>query len=501
VAVATNAALSVVAAHSCGLGGDAFWLIWDGKRVEALNGSGRSAALATLDGAAAAGLDQMPERGPWTVTVPGAVRSWGDAHSRHGRLSWRPLFDGALELAAGFPATPGWIEHVERSVPIFGTDGDWARTFRPHGRAWRSGETVKLPALMSTLRVIAHEGPDSFYEQSLGRRAAEYLASRGSPVRAADLAAHRSTWADAISVRYRDVTSVSHPPNSSGPIALEMLALLDRFAAPERAAFGADGVRDADWIHLGLEAARIGLIDRDRFLTDPDEAPDMPGRLLDTARIDDLARQINRDRASPQVGLAPPNGGGTVFVAAADAQGTLVSMLESNFRGFGSGLVDPQTGVAYQNRGSFFSLDPRQANVLAPAKRTAHTLTPGMLMRGQRPWMAHGAMGSEIQPQIFAQFVSSVIDGGLDIATAISAPRWALSLPYRPGDTAKVDFEAGYVAGMPQRLAELGWPVSPTPPDSWFMGHAHAVEMDEEEGRRVLRAAHDPRSEGAALAW
>jgi gamma-glutamyltranspeptidase len=425
-AIATNAALSVVAAHSCGLGGDAFWLIWDGSTIHALNGSGRSAARATLEAAAGAGLTEMPFRGPWTVTVPGAIRSWADAHARFGRLAWADLLAPAIELADGFAASREWCRVIERAAETFGTEGDWAQTFRPNGQPWRVGERVSLPRLAATLRTLANEGAEAAYEGALARRGAEYLESRGSPLRAADFAAHHSDWPTPISIGYRGLTSVTHPPNSSGVTALQMLGVLERFEPPAPDAFAA-GHGDARWVHLGLEAARLAMQERYERLTDPDHMPDdaVPA-MLDARELGHLAAAIDPDRAGAPA--RAPDDGDTVFLTTADADGNLVCLVESNFNGFGAGLVDPQTGISYQNRGRWFRLDPGNPNVLGPRKRTAHTLTPGMLLRDGRPWLGHGSMGGEIQPLVYTQLVSAIVDGGLDIASAVGGPRWITGL-------------------------------------------------------------------------
>ena len=505
-AIATNASLSVVAAHSCGLGGDAFWLISDGHGFHGLNGSGRSARAASLEAAAAAGLTEMPLRGPWTVTVPGAVHSWGEAHARFGRKSWADLLGPAIELADGFAASAGWVSAVERSAEVFGTDGDWARTFRPNGRPWAEGQKVSLPGLAASLRRLAREGPESAYTGSLARRAAAYLAERGSPLRAADFAEHRSDWVEPIGIEYRPgYRSLTLPPNSSGPIALELLGLLARFPAPSPEAFGAAGVTDARWVHLGLEIARLCLADRDALLTDPAHMPpDAVTRLLAPERLDRLAADLAGagDGAAKPARASLPAGGGTIFLATADAEGQLVSLIESNYAGFGSGLVDPETGIGYQNRGAFFRLDPAHPNVLAQGKRTVHTLTPGMLLREGRPWIAHGQMGGEIQPQVFAQFVSTVVDGGRDIANALAAPRWAALMPGHLQPPSITALESRYDAAVADGLRERGHDVRLVEAFSSAMGHAQAVEVVADgSGGQTLAAASDPRSEGAALAW
>jgi gamma-glutamyltranspeptidase/glutathione hydrolase len=494
-AIATNAALAVVAAHSCGLGGDAFWLIWDGTTVHALNGSGRTARGATIDAARAAGLADMPVRGPWTVTVPGAIRSWGDARARFGRMAWADLLAPAIELADAFAATTGWVNAVERSAGIFGTTGDWAHTYRPFGRAWRVGEIVRMPAMARTLRILAAEGPDSTYTGSLAGRAAEYLATTGSPLRPEDFDAHRSTWTQPVGIDYRSFTSLSHPPNSCGPVALEMLGLLGHFDPPA-------AIDEPQWVHLGLEIARQGLADRDQFLTDAEHMDEGDvQRMLDPDRLARIAGAIDLDHAAPvpQIALA---GGSTIFLATGDGDGNLVSLIESNYMGFGSGLVDPQTGISYQNRGAFCRLDPDHANALAPSKRTMHTLTPGMLLRDGKPWIAHGSMGGEIQPQVFMQFVSAVVDGGADIASALAAPRWAASMERHLGPPSRALLESRFPRELGASLERLGHRVDWTEPFSSALGHANAVELVlTDTGSISLAAATDPRTEGAALAW
>jgi gamma-glutamyltranspeptidase/glutathione hydrolase len=503
-AIATNAALAVVAGHSCGLGGDAFWLIHDPVTgvVHALNGSGRSAAAATIEAARAAGHRTMPLRGPWSVTVPGAVHSWGEAHARFGRLPWATLLAPAIELATGFPASPGWADAVERAALVFGADGDWARTYRPDGRPWRVGETVRLDALAGTLRTLGAEGPEAAYQGDLAARAASYLRERGAPLVVADLQGHRSDWGAPIVTTYRGVSCLSHPPNSCGPVAIETLNGLEQFVPPPAHAFDGQGVADPRWVHIGLEASRFAFADRDRWLTDSDAMePGALERLLSRERADELAARIDPDRAAPVTPSQLPAGGGTVYLATADAEGGAVSLIESNYAGFGSGLVDPRTGVGYQNRGSFFRLEPGHANSLAPARRTLHTLTPGMMLRDGGPWVIHGSMGGEIQPQVFAQVVSDMVDGGLDPATAVAAPRWAATSEEHLGAPSLTVIESRYRDDVIAGLRQRGQDPRVIEPWSSSMGHAHVIETGRDGRSRWFAAATDPRSEGLPGAW
>jgi gamma-glutamyltranspeptidase/glutathione hydrolase len=448
----------------------------------------------------------MPVRGPWTVTVPGAIDSWHEAHARFGRLSWAELLAPAAELADGFPASATWAATIERAASLYGEGSDWARTFRPHARPWRVGELVALPALATTLRILAAEGAETAYAGQLAQRAAEYLGASGCPLRASDFAAHQSDWSAPISTTYRGITSLSHPPNSCGPIALETLNILARFEPPPPGAFDGRGVNDARWVHLGLEASRLALADRDAMLTDPDHmATETLQTLLSDDHAAELAARLDPDHVLTPTPSSLPRAGGTIALATADRWGGLVSLIESNYGGFGSGLVDPQTGIAYQNRGSFFRLDPEHANALSPGKRTVHTLTPGMLLRDGLPWIAHASMGGEIQPQVFAQFVSAVVDGGVDIGTAVAAPRWVTRIREHLGAPSISVVESRYHVAVLQGLRDRGHDVEAVEAWSSEMGHEHAVEIvrgsvDAGDGP-TWAAATDPRSEGLPAAW
>lgn len=505
-AIATNAALAVVNGYACGLGGDAFWVIWEEAAAEALtlNGSGRSGGGATIEAVRAAGHTTMPERGRWSIDVPGAVHSWGVAHERFGQLAWNEVLAPAIDLADGFAASPAWLEAVERSAEIFGADGDWGRTYRPEGHATVPGQTVRLPALARTLRTLATDGASVAYEGSLAARTAQYFAACGVPIDADDLAAHTSDWGTPIGLDYRGVRSLSHAPNSVGVVALQTLGLLARMPAPVANAFDGRGWSDAAWIHAGLEASRLALAERDAWVTDPRHMPEaaVDGMLSDE-RLDALLARIDPAAAMPLAPGSLPGGGGTVYLTAADGWGNVVSLIESNYQGFGSGLVDPVTGIAYQDRGAFFRLDPSHPNALAPHKRPTHTLAPGLLMRDGRPWISHGSMGGEIQPQVFAQFVSAMVDGDADVATAVAAPRWAAMMREQHGIADLTQLESRVAPAVVDALAAIGHHVSLLPPWDSAMGHAHAIEIVRDAHGQVesFAAASDPRSEGAAVAY
>ncbi len=515
-AIATNAVLAVVFGQACGIGGDAFWLIWDeASSVQvALNGSGRAPATADPAALLARGLSTLPFRGPLAITVPGAVRSWGDAHARFGRLPWADLLAPAIELAGGgFPADDHFVRAVEGSAPVFARElGDgargWAATYRPHGRPWRPGERVRLPALAATLGRLAAAGAGDLYAGELAARQAAGLAAAGSEITSADLAAHASTWEAPLSLDYRGAIATTHRPNSAGLVALEILNVLRALEPPDPGLFvpgdgGATAGADLRWTHLGIEAAKLALADRDAHLSDPAFVEVPVGRLLDPGYGEALARAIDPARAALPPPSRAPRGGGTVWLGVVDGEGNAVSLVELNYAGFGSGVVDPGTGIAYQNRGSYFSLDPDHPNVLAPGKRTLHTLLPGMLFRDGRPWVVHGSMGGDSQPAIYAQVVSAIVDGGVDVATAVAAPRWspAPATHFAPPDL--VGIEPRFRPGLLEGLAAMGHHLDIRAPFDGGLGHAHAIELvaggPALDG--TLAAATDPRSPGLAATW
>ena len=512
-AIATNAVLGVVAPQSCGLGGDAFWLIWDAaSRTQfALNGSGRAASRVDAAALRASGDGTIPIRGPAAITVPGAVRSWADAHDRFGRLGAEVLLAPAIELAHdGVPVSARFARTVELAAPVLetalGPDATVLAVMRPNGRRWRPGERLRQPALAATLERLASDGFAALYDGELGERQAAGFAAADCPIRADDLASHTSTWTDPIAIDYRGVRVTTHPPNSSGVVALQILSILGRFDPPPPTAFGRDGATDAAWIHLGIEASKLAYADRDAHLTDPAFRKVPVDHLLDPAYADELAARIDPHHAARPLAVTNPPGGGTVYLATVDADGNAVSLIQSLYSNFGSGVLDPATGILYQNRGSYFSLDPDHANALEPGKRTLHTLLPGMLFRDgvAAPWVVAGAAGGDAQPQIHALLVSALVDGDTDITTAVAAPRWFVEPGQHFDPPVEVRIEPRLSPGIAAALDSLGHPVTAVEPFDGLLGNEHAIELvsgGPGSADGSLAATTDPRSNGLPAAW
>ena len=350
------------------------------------------------------------------------------------------------------------------------------------------------------MRTLADEGFDAYYDGELGERIAHGLATAGSAITLEDLREQRSEWTTPISTTYRGTRVTTHPPNSSGLVALEILNVLGRFEPPSAARFDGRGWSDPAWIHLQLEAAKLAFAHRDAHLADP-AFRDVPvERLLSGDHAAELAARIDPSRAD----LDPPPArvlvGGTIYLAVVDADGNAVSLIQSNAAGFGCGVLDPATGVHFQNRGASFSLDPSSVNVLEPGKRPAHTLLPGMLFREgeRRPWVVAGSMGGDIQPQIHAQLVSALVDGGADVATAVAAPRVVVEPAGSPAPPVAVFTDGELAPGVADGLLQRGHDLGRVGYDG-SLGHEHAIELIDggPADRGTLAAATDPEARGS----
>lgn len=495
-AVAAAAAIAVVYPHMNGIGGDSFWLIFDGDRGElrALNAAGRSAggidpdAYRTRFGAA------MPTRGgAAALTVPGTVSGWWEAH-RHsaGRLAspvtWPELLEPALIHAReGFIPSAGQ-RRVTAAVPALfeaGVPDEVRRGFWPLFHPQRlAGARFVQDDLARTLAELAAGGAEEFYRGGLGQRLARGAEEAGSPLRAADLAGHRAEWVEPLRVPYRGGEAASFPPPTQGVAALAILALLE--------GFDVGALSEAEYVHVVVEATKLAFEDRDRYLADPTVVPVPVERCLDPQRLARRRARIGLERAMPPGG--EPAGGDTVAVVTADDRGHAVCVIQSIYHEFGAAVVAGDTGVLLQNRGAHFSLDPAHPNGLAPRKRTAHTLIPSMYLAGGRPRLVYGTMGGEGQPQTQAALVTRVLDRGLEPQAAVEAPRWLLGRTWGEESTA-LRLEARFGAGVARDLRARGHDLRVVEGWSDLMGHAQMIRIDADG----LTGASDPRADGAAV--
>lgn len=515
-AIAIAAALGATSPHMTGIGGDGFWLVHDPRtaRTHALNASGPAARLATPDYYAARGhARRIPDRGALAaLTVPGAVDGWRAAHERFGRLAWGELLADAIRWArTGAPVGRSLARSLAERADLLREHPSTARAFLPEGRALGAGERLAQPALAATLDRLARDGPRAFYDGELAERTCRAVATLGSPLRAADFAAYRAEWTDPISISYRGITVQEMPPNSQGLAALEILGILEGFDV------AAWGDASADYYHYQAEAARLACADRDAWCADPrfEEAP--LARLLDRSYAAERRRLIQPTAAIaardlvpgiPRAGQAVPGGaaagsgrglrGDTCAFSVVDADGLVVSAIESVYLDFGSVEVAPDTGVLLQNRGALFSLDARACGTLVPGKRPFHTLSPALALQGGAPWAAFGTMGGNGQPQTHSALVTRLVDLGYDVQRAIDAPRWVMGRTLAsPRELLWLERRVG--DAIARDLRRRGHRVRVV--DDWSpdMGHAQMIRLHAETG--ALEGGADSRGDGAAVGY
>jgi len=500
-AIAAAATIAVVYPHMNGVGGDNFWLIYDAttRHLAALCGAGRSARAASIEWYHGRGIRQAipPRGGPAAVTVPGVVDGWWQAHQYSTRsmgsaMTWRSLLSDAIAYAReGFSASDGQRVAPPGEPDLFGPTAITLikRDLWPlyHPDVLAQGPLVQRD-LAHTLEAVRDGGPDAFYGGDIAKRMAAAAAEAGSPLALEDFAEHRSDWMEPLRIAYRKGQAASFPPPTQGMSALALLGVADGFDLRE--------LGEADYVHLMVEATKLAFEDRDRYLTDPAWMEKSPKELLAPERIAQFRSRVDMKRAAPTA-PAVPAGGDTIAIVAADAQGNAVSLIQSLYFTWGSGLVAGDTGVILQNRGSFFSLDPKQANALAPGKRTMHTLIPSMYLEDDRPRFVYGTMGGEGQPQTQAALVTRRLDRGLGPQACVEAPRWLYGRTWGAPSRA-LNLEGRYGADLASDLASRGHEVKMGGDWDDLFGHAHCIWLDPNGG---FAGGSDPRADGAALGY
>jgi gamma-glutamyltranspeptidase/glutathione hydrolase len=486
-AVAAAAALTVVEPVMNGLGSDAFAQVWDGRALSALNASGRAPRAWSPE--RFAGLARMPTEGWDSVTVPGAVSAWIALWKRYGTLPLETLFAPAIRYAQdGYAVSPGIARQWAAQAPRLKSQPGFADTFMPQGRAPTAGERFRLPAAGRTLaRIAATEGA-AFYEGEIAEALAAHAARHGGALTMEDLAAHKVDWVEPLSLRYRQSEVMELPPNGQGiavQIALGLLAHFD---------LRPDAVPLAARMHLQIEAMKIAFADVYRWVTEREAMPLSPSDLLDPGYLAERAHAIDPTRAKTWAARALP-GGNTVYIAAADAGGMVVSYIQSNFQGFGSGVVVPEVGVSLLNRGAGFSLAPGHPNIVAGGKRPFHTIIPAMLMRDGRAIGALGVVGADMQPQGQVQIIGHMEDGQLNPQSALDAPRWRVT------EEGRVRLESDVPAEVAATLAGWGHEVEVCAPGTPEFGGAQLVWRVNDGVDGGWAAASDPRRDGSAAGF
>ncbi|MCD6564762.1 MAG: gamma-glutamyltransferase [Bacteroidales bacterium] len=419
-AIAANAVLGLVEPVSNGIGGDLFAIVWDAKtkKLYGLNASGRSPESLTLDYFIKEGYSRIPSYGPLPVSVPGCVDGWFELHDKFGKLPMQEVLKPAITYAEnGFPVTELIAYYWQGNARYLQKFPNFKEIFMPGGKAPEKGEIFKNPYLAETLAKIAGQGRDYFYKGEIARIIEKFMHEQGGFLSYKDLAKHHSEWVEPISTNYRGYDIWELPPNSQGTAALQILNILERFDITSM------GFGSSDYIHHFVEAKKLAFEDRAKYYADPDFADIPLDWLISKEYGIERAKLIDPNRSAQKVKAGELEQGNTIYLTVADNEGTMVSLIQSNYRGMGSGMVPPGLGFILQDRGELFSLEEGHANMFEPGKRPFHTIIPAFITKNGKPWISFGVMGGSMQPQGHAQIVVNIIDFGMNLQEAGDAPR------------------------------------------------------------------------------
>lgn len=481
-ALAAAITLTVVEPTSNGIGSDAFAMVWDGKKLWGLNGSGRLPEAWPTG--RFAGRTDMAQLGWDAVTVPGAVDLWSTLSRSHGRLPFSDLFEPAIGYAEqGFVVAPVTAEKWSRTPDLYRDFPDFAATFLPGGRAPHPGELFRPPGLAQTLKSIAESHGESLYRGELAERIVAYARKTGGSLSGKDLAEHHTEWVVPLSQTWNDVTLHELPPNGQGLTVLIALGILKRLAIEGYP------VDSAESTHLQIEAMKRAFDAAFRQIADPAWMKVPPAALLADEFLTTCAGSIRMDRASSPA-TAVPHDGGTVYLTAADERGMMVSLIQSNYKGFGSGIVMPESGISFQNRGAGFTLEEGHPNRAQGGKRPYHTIIPGFVTKDEAPLMSFGVMGAHMQAQGHIQMMVRIFAGHQNPQTAADAPRWYIS------EDSRLFLEPGFGAPIQEELKKRGHRLADKAPKSVFGGAQIIYRLPD-----GYCAASDPRKDGQAVGY
>ena len=497
-AIAANAVLGLVEPTGCGMGGDLFAIVWDAKtqKLHGLNASGRSPRSLKLEWFKENGHAHIPALGPISVSVPGCVDGWFALHGRFGRLPMKRLLQPAIDYATkGFPLSPVIAGEMGGSVATYRSFAGFAETYMPGGHMPRAGERFQNPRLARSYQQIAEGGRDAFYKGAIAQVIAKHMAAHGGFITAEDLAQHHSEWVEPVSATYRGYTVWELPPNGQGIAALQMLNILEGYDV------GKMGFGSAAYLHALVEAKKLAFEDRAKHYADPAFAKLPVQRLISKPYAEERRRLIKPDAAAAQFPAGDFSGHDTIYLTTADADGNMVSLIQSNFRGFGSGVVPGDLGFVLQSRGELFALQPGHANVYAPGKRPFHTIIPAFVTRDGKPWLSFGVMGGDMQPQGHVQVLVNLIDFGMSLQAAGDAPRVRHSGSSAPTGERMINggtvwLEPGFSATTIAALEKLGHRVQV---QAGGYGGYQAIRHDAKE--KVYHGASESRKDGHAAGY
>ena len=498
-AIAAAAAITVVEPVSNGLGSDCFALVWDGAKLHGLNASGPAPVAWSVDYfrrkyGEENGLAQQPKRGWDTVTVPGVIAGWEALHAKFGSLSFADLMEPAIEIAERGHAVASIVTRKwQAAIPELHNQPGFAETFMPRGRAPEVSERVCLPGHAATLRRLAERGPRDYYEGELAERIAAFAREGGAALTLDDLRNYRPEWVEPIGKDYRGYTVHEIPPNGQGIAALIALGILEQFD------IGSLALDSVESQHLQIEAMKLAFADVYRYVADPRSMEVTPEQMLDDAYLKERAKLIDPKRAT-HFDFGMPRSGGTIYLSAVDERGMMVSFIQSNYMGFGSGVVVPGTGIALQNRGCGFSMDPASPNVVEGGKRPFHTIIPAFLTQQvdgrQEAVMSFGVMGGDMQPQGHLQSVVRMLDYGQQPQAACDAPRWKVNRDFT------LDIESTFDAQTARALEGLGHEIKGIDDPYMDFGSGQFIwKLDRNDPERGYVAASDTRRDGLAAGF
>jgi gamma-glutamyltranspeptidase/glutathione hydrolase len=457
-AIAANIALGLMEPTGSGIGGDLFAIIWDAKeqKLFGLNASGPAPQSISLDYFKQQNLAKIPPFGPLPVTVPGAVDGWVKLHEKFGNQSFASLFEPTIDYAKkGHPVTETIAYYLDRSKETFKQYPNFSEVWMKDGETTGKGDIFKNPQLANTLEIIAEKGRAGFYEGEVAKTIADFIQAQGGFLTYEDLANFNSEWVEPVSTNYRGYDVWELPPNGQGMVALQILNILENFDVKKM------GLFSSDYVHLFTEAKKLAFADRAKHYADPNFSKIPIEQLLSKSYAKERAALIDLAKAAQVDESGIPNGGDTIYLTAADQFGNMISLIQSNYRGMGSGMVPPGLGFMLQDRGELFSLEEGHANVIEGGKRPFHTIIPAFVTKDNKPYLSFGVMGGATQPQAHAQIIINLIDFGYNLQEAGDAPRLVHTGSSQPTDEIMLDggslsLETGFGIAIEEALKKKG---------------------------------------------